>query len=585
MNSRALSLLAAGLLAASCASHPAPRSDGKPAAARVASAAVTPEAAYRQAADRIYDQWLDLNPSRAVSLGFHQYDGKLSDRSPAAVQKRVAWLKAARTELEQLAPAALSDGARLEREILLTALRGGLFNIEVRRAPQRDLNFYLGELDFLNYITRDWKPLDDRARDVITLCRATPALVAAARGNLDAKLPKTFLQIGLIGVNGQISFLKKDVTEALSKVSTPALVKEVGDAVAVAVAAYGELRDDLEKRKAQATDDFALGEANFLRMLEETEGVHLDLATLEKAGQADLERNLTALKAAAAAFAPGKPLAEALKAAFDDRPAATDVLRVAGEQLVAMRKFVVEHPIASVPSEELAVARESPPFMRFNSAFLRSAGAFEQKPQPSFYFISGPDPTWPAAEQRAYIPSRDRLLAITIHEVWPGHFLDFLDRRNHPSRAARTFGSYATSEGWAHYTEEMMWQEGAMGASPRAHLAQIVEALTRDVRFLSALGLHTRGMTVEQSTQLFLEKAFTDPGTAKQQAVRGTFDPMYLNYTLGKLMILKLRDDWKAKVGPAYSLRAFHDAFLAQGGAPLPVIRAALLGPNAGPPL
>ncbi len=564
------------LTLAGCATAP-PRSDN---GSRPAD-----DAAFAKASDRIYWAWLDLNPSRGTTLGYHQYDGKMADWTAAGIARRTQLLHQAQTELEGFSQSALSATARLEREVLLSTVRGELFNVEVRRQPWRAPMVYVGSLDLLNYVSRDYKPLDARARDVIALCHSSGRLVQAARSNLEPKLPRTFLQLGLIQTNGAVSFIKKDVQEAFDKLTDAALKSEVSGALGECTVALSSLRDDLEAKKAQATDDFALGEKNFLAMLAATEDVYLDLATLRRAGEADLQRNLAALTDAAAAFAPGKSLREAVTLAGDDRPDADKVLALAAEQLVTARRFVAEHQIVTIPSEDVAEARESPPFMRFNSAFLRSAPIFDPVPQPSFYFISAPDPSWPPAEQRAYIPPRDRLMVITMHEVWPGHFLDYLHRKQLRSRTLKSFGAYATSEGWAHYCEEMMWDEGGLGKEPRAHMAMIIEALTRDVRFLSALGLHTSGMTVAESTQLFLDKAFTDPGTAKQQAVRGTADPMYLNYTLGKLMIRKLRDDVRAKEGGAFSLKAFHDQLLSYGDAPLPLIRKAMLGENAGPPL
>jgi uncharacterized protein (DUF885 family) len=250
-----------------------------------------------------------------------------------------------------------------------------------------------------------------------------------------------------------------------------------------------------------------------------------------------------------------------------------------------MRRFLIDQQIVTIPSDDAAEVRESPPFMRWNSAFLNAAGAFEQKTLPSFYYISPPDPSWPAEVQKGYIPFANDLLFTTIHELWPGHFLHSLHKKKNPSRILKTFCSYSMTEGWAHYSEEMMLEQGVGKGDPAVHVGQLLNALLRNARYMSALGLHARGMTVEQSIALFVDKAYADQGTARQQAVRGTFDPGYLNYTLGKLMILELRDDWKAKMGPAYSLQAFHDELLSYGCAPLPVIRRFMLGADAGPAL
>jgi uncharacterized protein (DUF885 family) len=250
-----------------------------------------------------------------------------------------------------------------------------------------------------------------------------------------------------------------------------------------------------------------------------------------------------------------------------------------------MRKLLVDKSVVTIPSEDVAEVRPSPPFMRWNFAFLSSPGVFEEKALPAFYYISPPDPKWPKKEQRAYIPPRGDLLYTTIHEVWPGHFLHYLHRKQNRSRILRSFCSYSMAEGWAHYTEEMMHEQGAGGGDPALAVGQLSDALLRNVRYMSAIGLHTKGMKVEASMAMFEEKAFAEKPTARQQASRGTFDPGYLNYTLGKLMIRKLHDDWKARAGGDYSLKAFHDQFLSHGCAPIPVIRRSMLGADAGPPL
>ena len=330
-------------------------------------------------------------------------------------------------------------------------------------------------------------------------------------------------------------------------------------------------------RLKTATDDFALGEHLFLRMIAEKEGLVIDLERLTAIGEADLARNVAAIEAAAKAMNKTKPVAKMVAKVVKDKPAPDKVLATATEQGVAMRKFLLDNKIVSIPSEDLAEVRASPPFMRWNFAFLSSAGAFEKRQLPSFYYISPPDPKWSKKVQRDYIASVHDLLFVTIHEVWPGHFLHSLHKKKNESKVLKSFCSYSMSEGWAHYTEEMMWNAGVGDGKPEVHIGQLLNALLRNVRYVSAIGLHTGGMTVEQSKKLFLKKAFQDEGNAMQQAVRGTFDAGYLNYTLGKLMIMKLHDDWKTKVGSEYTLGRFHDEFLSYGCAPVPVIRKFML--------
>jgi uncharacterized protein (DUF885 family) len=319
-------------------------------------------------------------------------------------------------------------------------------------------------------------------------------------------------------------------------------------------------------------------------MLADNEGIVIELPQLLAIGRRDLARNLKAMDEAARTIDPDKTTLDVVNAVKADKPAAKAVLTTATEQTVATRQFLIDKAIVTIPSDDVAEVRESPPFMRWNSAFLSSPGRFETAKLPAFYYISPPDPSWPAAQQRDYIPSRGDLMFTSIHEVWPGHFLQGLHIRRHPSRVLQSFCTYSNSEGWAHYTEEMMFDAGVGQQTPQARIGMLKEALLRNVRFVATIGLHTRGMTVEEAQKLFAQKAFVDAGNARQQAVRGTFDPMYLAYTLGKIMIRNLRADW-LRTNPGKSLRDFHDAFLSYACAPIPVIRRAMLGDTAGTPL
>jgi uncharacterized protein (DUF885 family) len=252
-------------------------------------------------------------------------------------------------------------------------------------------------------------------------------------------------------------------------------------------------------------------------------------------------------------------------------------VETAREQIQETKDFLIEQELVTIPGTEEARVAESPPYSRSNFAYINIPGPFENN-QPSVYYISPPDPSWSEEVQQAYIQGESDLLFTSVHEVWPGHFLSFI----HANRAdwifGRVFVTYAFGEGWAHYTEEMMVEAGLRDASPETRIGQLSNALLRNARYLSAIGLHTQGMTVEESEQFFMEEAYQDQGTARQQAARGTYDPGYLNYTMGKLMIRQLRDDWAAERGGREAWREFHDTFLSFGGPPIPLVRAKMLG-------
>jgi hypothetical protein len=311
-------------------------------------------------------------------------------------------------------------------------------------------------------------------------------------------------------------------------------------------------------------------------MLRETERVDVPLAELEVAGRRELERNLAALREALAAFAPGLPVADCLARMHARKPAEGPV-EAARRQLAGLRRFVEERGLVSIPGEEEARIAEAPPYQRWNSAYIDIPGPYDRH-LPSVYYIAPPDPSWSPAEQEQYIPNEADLLFVTIHEVWPGHFLQFLHSNRAESELGRLFVTYGFAEGWAHYSEEMMWEAGFGDGDPYLHLGQLQNALLRNVRYLVALGLHAGTMTLEEAERMFREQGLQDPASARQQAARGAFDPGYLNYTLGKLIVRKLRDDWTAPRGGRDVWREFHDRFLSYGGPPVPLVRQAMLG-------
>ena len=342
-----------------------------------------------------------------------------------------------------------------------------------------------------------------------------------------------------------------------------------------------ELVARLDSIQASATEDFALGSDRLREMLWATERIDTPLDILENTARQDLEHNTAALRQACAAYAPGKTIPECVSL-VQEKKSVNGAVAEARRQLAGLKAFIREKDLVSIPGEEEALVAEAPPYKRWNLAYIDIPGPYE-KGLPSTYYIAPPNPSWSETERNAYVPGRTNLLFVSVHEVWPGHFLQFLHAHRTPSKFSQVFVGYAFSEGWAHYTEEMMWDAGLGNGDPETHIGQLMNALLRDVRFISAIGLHTGRMTVTESERMFRESACEDPGNAGQQAERGTFDPAYLNYTVGKLMIRKLRDDWTASRGGRAAWREFHDRFLSYGGPPIPLVRAAMMGKDGGP--
>jgi len=562
-----IALLLAGLLLV-------PTADG------VAASRPAPSAQWDAFVEAFISSFFDAHPDRAVRAGRHEYDGKLPDWSRDGLRRERARLRAGRDKALAFDPALLDDSRRFERDYLLAVIDRSLFWLESAEWPFRNPYFYEGALDPNVYLTRPYAPLEKRLRAYIDYARAIPGAAGQIRANLRTPLPRSFIDIGRTVFGGLASYYESEAPTVFAAVKDPQLQQEFRTANAAAAQAMKGLAAWLEANRGSATDDFALGAERFREMLRMTERVDVSLETLEKAGRADLDRNLAALRAACAAFAPGRTIAECVALVKANKPKGGAV-EFARRQLGELKAFVASKQLMTIPGDEEALVAEAPPYKRFNPAYIDIPGPYE-KGLPSVYYIAPPDPAWSADERNSYIPGAADLLFVSAHEVWPGHFLQFLHAKRSPAPFGRLFVGYAFAEGWAHYAEEMMWEAGLGNGSPETHIGQLLNALLRNVRFMSAIGMHAGTMTLAESERLFRDMAFQDPGNARQQAARGTFDPAYLNYTLGKLMIRKLREDWTASRGGRKAWSAFHDRFLSFGGPPIPLVRAAMQGSDGG---
>lgn len=525
--------------------------------------------------DQFIEGYFILEPPFAVSAGRHEFDGQLPDWSPAGFRKEKQWLKSEQKKAVQYKDPALKESERFERQYLLAVIDEKLFWLQVAEAHKKNPIFYSYSLDPNVYVNRPYASSEQRLRAFLEYARHIPKATKQIRTNLRPPFPNTFIDLSKTVFGGLAKFYENDARTAFASVPDPQLKKAFDTIVPMAAKSMRHLTDWMEHQRSHATDDFAMGAARFQQMLKATEGVTLPLAALEKAGQEDLQRNLIALREACQKYAADLSVHSCVEKAEARKPLEGAVAE-ARRQIILLKAFVAEKNLISIPSPEDATVAESPPFKRWNLAYIDIPGPFEHK-QPSIYYVAPPDPAWTSAEQAAYVPGKANLLFISAHEVWPGHFLQRLHAHRTGSKFGQLFNSYAFSEGWAHYAEELIWESGLNPGDAETHIGQLVNALIRDVRFLSAIGLHTQGMTVAASEKMFQELAFRDEGNARQQAARGTFDPAYLNYTLGKLMIRKLRNDWTATRGGRNAWKAFHDAFLSYGAPPIPLVRKMML--------
>lgn len=548
---------------------------------------VAGDPAFAALAGELLDGIVARRPTRGARLGLHALDGRLPDLSPEGIAATRAWLDEALGRLDAVDPTLLSPLQRAERATLRATLSTWVFDWTTRRVLERDPRALLATVSVAETIKRDYAPLHVRASAALALAKAAPAFLRAGEARLDRRLPGPVLETAIAQTRGTAAFVRGQVRARFAALGSRVEREELDHALAGLAAALDEYAAALEGRRDEADDDFRLGKEAFLELLRRAHGFALPLGRLREIFEADLARNTAALAEAAAEIDPDADVADVVERVLADRPPADRVLQTAAQQAERLRDGIGALDLVRIPGDDPLRVVVTPPYLRFNMAFLDAPGPFETKAMPSFYYITPPDPAWPPERQAAYVPATNDLLFITAHEAWPGHFLQSLHRKEVPSRVLRALGSSATSEGWAHYTEELAIETGLV-EGPEAHVGQLVNALLRDVRCLSAIGLHTGRMSVARSERLFRRRAYQDEANAHQQAWRGTFDPMYLVYTLGKLAIYEMREDVRARTrseGGTFRLRDFHEAFLSFGNAPLPAIREALLGAEAGPPL
>ena len=541
--------------------------------------------AWLKLSNAFIENYMQAQPAFAAQAGRHEFDGQLPDVSAHGLKREIARLHDQREQIAAVDAGGLEPRERFDREYLLAVIDKDLFWIEKTQFPFSNPAWYLGQLDPDVYLSRNYAPLEKRMKAYIKYAQGIPKIAASIKENLKSPIPKTYVELGIEEFGGLADFYTKNVAAVFASVSDADLQKQLKDADAVAAQAMNGLRDYLTGERKKATDKYAFGPDLFAQMVKQTEQVDLPVEQIEAAGRADLDRNTAALKAECSTYAPKGSLAQCVGKMQANKPKGGPV-EEARNQLKMLKEFIVRNNVVSIPSNDEALVAEAPPYNRSNAAFINTAGPYD-KGVVSVYNIAPPDPKWSKAEQAAYIPGDAALLFTSVHEVWPGHFLQFLHSNANTDKLEGLWVGYAFAEGWAHYCEEMMVEMGLAKGDAEKHIGQLSEALLRDVRLLSAIGLHTHGMTVVQSEKMFREQAFQDPGNARQQAARGTYDPAYLNYTLGKLMIRKLRADWLAKstagAAPANPddqsrWHEFHDKFLSYGGPPIPLLRKEMLG-------
>jgi len=552
----------------------------------------TPDEAFNNLANDYIEGHLAWRPGTGTSLGYHQYDGRISDFSRASLDAELKRLKDFDQRFAKLDPRKLGGQAGSDWKVLRAAIRGEIFGFEQQQEFTRNPMTYAQAVDLTQYIKRDFAPLTNRVRSIVAIEMQMPALFTAARANLDRVLPKPFVETAIEVAEGQISFLEKDLPPAIAGVDK----RLHDDFDASNKTALRELHGFIEwlrnERLPFADGSYALGPQRYREMLRTAELVDMAPDQILAFGMRELKAEQERFVAAARAIDPSKPAIEVYRAVQGEHPTADKLIPDTRKNLEAIRQFVVEHHIVTIPSEvRVRVEETPPPFRRTSFASMDAPGPFETNSTESYYYVTPVEPDWTDKQKDEWLTSFNFYTTdvVTIHEAYPGHYVQFLAlKESAASRIGKMFSSYAFVEGWAHYTEQMMLDEGFAAAPPNApaaqqiraakyRLAQSDEALLRLCRLCASIKLHTQGMTVDDATKFFMDNCYYEEKPARQEAIRGTFDPGYLNYTLGKQMILKLRRDWQLQQGSRYSLQSFHDEFLRHGQPAIPLLRQLML--------
>jgi uncharacterized protein (DUF885 family) len=552
----------------------------------------TPDQEYEAIAEEFIKGYFAARPLLGTSIGLHEYDGKITDYSRLALDAELFRLKKFDDRLQKFDLAKLSQRQSIDLRILQAAIRTEIFQREAMSIYERDPMVYARAADVNVYVKRNFAPIDDRVHSIIAIESQVPNIVIAAKTNLDATLPKPYVELAIQIARGSADFLRKNLVEAITDLKDERLRSDFLESNRKATAALTDYAGWLEReRLPKATEDFALGEEKFSRMLKETELVDLPPEKILEIGLDQLAKEQKIFADAAAKIDPDKSPEEVFKQMQSEHPTAESLLADINKDLESIRKFVVTRKLVTIPSEIRARVKETPQYRRATSfASMDTPGAFEKRATEAYYYVTPPETDWPPLQKDEWLTAFNFYTAdvVSIHEVYPGHYVQFLRLNASPaSKVEKIFGSYAFIEGWAHYCEKLMVDEGyGTVAKPNAddlkraakyRMAQADEAMLRLCRLCVAIKMHTQNMTVEEATKFFQDNCYYEEKPAHAEAMRGTFDPGYLNYTLGKLEILKLRDDYKAQEGANFSTQKFHNELLNHGMPPIRLLREIML--------
>ena len=526
--------------------------------------------------DRFFDDYFHFKPTDGTAAGFHEYDAQLENPSQKAREDQIEFLHRAEREFA-------AEPVSIDRDLLLTNIRGELLALERVRMWEKNPDEYSSGLtnSVFVLISRTFASPEVRLRSVVARERQMPAVLEIARTNLKNP-PRIYTEVAIEQLPGIISFFENDVPAAFRSVTDTSLKSEFAKTnarVLEALRAYLTwLKTDL---LARSHGDFRLGAELYTKKLEYDEMVMTPLDELLKAGYEDMRRNQQHFREVAATVDPKKTPMQIMDDLAHDHPEPAGLLDAFRNTLGGLRDFIREHHIVTIPSDVLPIVEETPPFMRaLTTASMDTPGPFENVAKEAFFNVTLPEANWTkeAIEEHMEDFNRGTVVSTAIHEVYPGHYTQFQWVKQAPSKVRKLLGCGSNSEGWAHYTEQMMLDEGYGNGDPKLRLGQLQDALLRNARYIVGIEMHTGKMTFDQAVDFFVKEGYQSRASGLVETKRGTSDPTYLVYTLGKMQIKQLREDYRKKMGPAFRLEDFHNEFLKQGFPPIVLVRRAMLG-------
>jgi uncharacterized protein (DUF885 family) len=552
---------------------------------------------FNSLADQYFDKYyFKFNPSQGTAAGFHQYDNQLEDYSKASLDQQITTLKNFQKVIAKIDPLQLSAPTRVDFTLVLNDINARLLSLENIRPWEKNPDIYSSGITNSIFVimARTFAPPAERLKSVIAREKQVPAVFQAARQNLKNP-PPIYVDVALEQIPGLIGFFQKDVPAAFKNVKDQALLGQfqvANQKVMDELKSYGQWME--KELKPQAHGDFRLGADNYGKKLLYDEDVDIPLPRLLEIGMANLRLNQQTFKETAAKLDPNKTPQQILEELEKDHPAPDKLLQTFRDTLGGLKNFLSQHNIVKLPSEVLPIVQETPPFARaLTFASMDTPGPFEKVAKEAFFNVTLPESSWTPQEVEEHMSgfNRGTIISTAVHEVYPGHYTQFLWVPYAPSKVRKLLGCSSNAEGWAHYSEQMMLDEGygrTAGVDQdhdtaflKLRLGQLQDALLRNARFIVGIQMHTGTMTFDQGVEFFVKEGYQSHTNGLRETKRGTSDPTYLYYTLGKLEILKLREDYKKKVGASFSLEKFHDEVLKQGFPPIKLLRQVMLGDNS----